>query len=358
MKALLPSIAALVAFESAARHGSFTRAAAELNLTQGAISRQIRQLESQLGTALFRRIRQRVTLSDAGRGYLADVRQTLDALEVATQRAMAYADGANVLKLAVPPTFSASWLADRLPAFIAEHPGITINCAMRLPWFDYGLETFDCGIYSGPPTLPGLVAQPLIETNVIPVCSPAFGRRTASWPPPPSRACRSCIKPTSRPRGPTGLPPPACPRPARFPGPRFEHIAMLTRAAVAGLGVALVPACLVEDELATGRLKALLPGSPRNRLVYYVAVPETKQTQPAIRAFLNWVVRAAASAAPSRARGRLVSGARPDRGAHLVDDANGVGQLESRPIFHGRCGCFGCRNGSLKRIEVVHYQFS
>ena len=84
-KTVLPSVAALVAFESAARHGSFTRAAAELNLTQGAISRQIRQLESQLGTVLFKRIRQRVTLSDAGRSYLTDVRQTLEALEGATQ---------------------------------------------------------------------------------------------------------------------------------------------------------------------------------------------------------------------------------------------------------------------------------
>lgn len=302
MKALLPSIAALVAFESAARHGSFTRAAAELNLTQGAISRQIRQLESQLGTALFRRIRQRVTLSDAGRGYLADVRQTLDTLEVATQRAMVYADGAVVLKLAVPPTFSASWLADRLPTFIAEHPGITINCAMRLPWFDYGTEAFDCGIYSGPPTLPGLVAQPLIETHVIPVCSPAF--RTANRVLTAAALARvPLLHQTNQPTAwADWFAAAGVPAPLGFPGPRFEHIAMLTRAAVAGLGVALVPACLVEDELATGRLKALLPGSPRNRLVYYVAVPEAKQTLPAIRAFVDWVVRAAASAAPSAPR--------------------------------------------------------
>jgi LysR family transcriptional regulator, glycine cleavage system transcriptional activator len=302
MKALLPSIAALVAFESAARHGSFTRAAAELNLTQGAISRQIRQLESQLGTALFKRIRQRVTLSDAGRGYLADVRQMLDALEVSTQRAMAYVDGANVLKLAVPPTFSASWLAARLPTFLAEHPGITINCAMRLPWFDYGTETFDCGIYSGPPTLPGLVAQPLIETEVIPVCSAAF--RTANRVHAAATLARvPLLHQTNQPTAwadwfaAAGVPPPA-----RFLGPRFEHIAMLTRAAVAGLGVALVPACLVEDELASGRLTALLPESPRNRLVFYLAVPESKQAQPAVRAFVDWIARTAASTTPSSQR--------------------------------------------------------
>ena len=298
----LPSVAALVAFESAARHGSFTRAAAELHLTQGAISRQIRQLESQLGTALFRRIRQRVTLSDAGRGYLADVRQLLDALAVATQRAMAYADGANVLKLAVPPTFSATWLAARLPTFIAGHPGITINCAMRLPWFDYGTETFDCAIYQGPPPLPGLVARPLIETDVLPVCSPAF--RTANRIHAPADLARvALLHQTNQPMAwPDWFAAADVPPPQIFAGPRFEHIAMLTRAAVAGLGVALVAACLVEDELMAGQLKALLPNCPRHRLVFYFAVPEAKQALPAIRAFTEWIVRAAATTPSGRPR--------------------------------------------------------
>ena len=298
----LPSVAALVAFESAARHGSFTRAATELNLTQGAISRQIRQLESQLGTALFRRIRQRVTLSDAGRGYLADVRQLLDALEVATQRAMAYADGANVLKLAAPPTFSATWLAARLPTFIAEHPGITINCAMRLPWFDFGTDTFDCAIYQGPPTLPGLVARRLIDTEIIPVCSPAF--RTANRIQAPADLARvALLHQTNQPLAwpdwfaAAGVAPPPV-----FAGPRFEHIAMLTRAAVSGLGVALVSACLVEDELTLGHLKALLPNCPRHRQVFYFAVPETKQHLPVVRAFTEWIVRAAATTPAGRPR--------------------------------------------------------
>jgi LysR family glycine cleavage system transcriptional activator len=308
MKTVLPSVAALVAFESAARHGSFTRAAAELHLTQGAISRQIRQLESQLGTALFKRVRQRVTLSDAGRAYLADVRQMLDALELATQRAMAYADGADVLKLAVPPTFSATWLARRLPTFVAAHPSVTINCAMRLPWFDYGTETFDAAIYSGRPTLPGLVVQPLIETEVMPVCSPPF------------RAAYRIQAATDLTRVPllhqTNQPmawadwfsAAGVTAPSGFPGPRFEHIAMLSRAALAGLGVALIPACLIEDELSLGHLQALLPSCARSRLVFYLAIPEGRRTRPAIRAFADWILDAARS--KPLARPRLVRGRR------------------------------------------------
>lgn len=292
-KTVLPSVAALVAFESAARHGSITRAAAELNLTQGAVSRQIRQLESQLGTALFQRIRQRVLLSDAGRGYLAEIRPTLDALEVATQRAMAYAVGANVLKLAVPPTFSATWLASRLPQFLETHPGITINCAMRLPWFDYGSEKFDVGIYLGQPTIAGVIARPLVDAEVLPVCSSPF--RTAHRIKTPADLARvPLLHQTNQPMawadwfagaGVSG--------PAGFPGPRFEHVAMLARAAVAGLGVALVPSCLVEDELAGGVLKALLPNSPRNRVMFYLGIPETKVTSPAVRAFADWISAAA-----------------------------------------------------------------
>ena len=288
-KTLLPSVAALVAFESAARHGSFTRAAAELNLTQGAISRQIRQLESHLGAALFRRVRQRVLLTEAGRVYLVDVRKTLDELEVATQRAMAYADGANVLKLAVPPTFSANWLAPRLPGFLAGNPGITINCAVRLPWFDYGTEKFDAAIHAIPPTLHGTVVHHLMEVDVIPVCSPGY--RIAHRIQTPGDLARvALLHQTNRPTAwADWFAEAGVSAPSAFRGPRFELIGMLCRAAAVGMGVALVPACLAEQELANGTLKALMPRSPRSRISYFLVVPEMKSGLPHIRAFTDWI---------------------------------------------------------------------
>jgi LysR family glycine cleavage system transcriptional activator len=292
-KTLLPTMTALTAFESAARHGSFTRAALELNLTQGAISRQIRQLEDQLGAQLFRRVSQRVVLTDAGREYLQDVRRTLDHLEVATQRAMAYADGANVVKLAVPPTFSATWLARRLPDFMARHPTVTINCAIRLPWFDQGTEKFDAAIHASAPTLGNTVVHPLMRTKITPVCSPGY--RAAQRLRAPSDLLRAALlHQTNRPLAwadwfeASGVS-----APQAFRGPRFEHIAMLIRAAVAGLGVALVPLCLIEDEIENGTLTALAPRSPRSDLLFYLVGPATKQDVTGIRAFTEWIVHEA-----------------------------------------------------------------
>jgi LysR family glycine cleavage system transcriptional activator len=292
-KTLLPTMSALTAFESAARHSSFTRAAAELNLTQGAISRQIRQLEDQLGAQLFRRISQRVVLTEAGRGYLLEVRRTLDHLEVATQRAMAYADGASVLKLAVPPTFSATWLARRLPRFIARNPGVTINCAMRLPWFDQGTEKFDVGIHAAAPTLPNTVVHHLMRTKVVPVCSP--GVRAALRLRGPADLQRAALlHQTNRPLAwADWFDAAGVAAPQAFRGPRFEHIAMLIRAAVAGLGVALVPQCLIEDETESGALKVLAPRSPCAELSFHLAVPEAKQSVPGILAFTEWITQEA-----------------------------------------------------------------
>lgn len=147
----LPSLSALQAFEAAARHGSFSRAAQELNLTQGAVSRQVRGLENALGVRLFELVRQRVILTDLGRRYLEDVRRTIDSLERSSLRAMAMAGAADIIDLAVLPTFGSRWLMPRLPLFYADHPDVTVNCASRFFPFDFRQEPFDAAIHFGPP---------------------------------------------------------------------------------------------------------------------------------------------------------------------------------------------------------------
>lgn len=130
-KAFLPRIADLLAFEAAARHASVSRAADELHLTQGAVSRQIRQLEAQLGMSLFHRVRQRVVLTDIGRIYAADVRSALMDFSGATQKAMAMSGVDGLLNLAVLPTFGTRWLIPKLSKFTAFRPSVTINFAAR-----------------------------------------------------------------------------------------------------------------------------------------------------------------------------------------------------------------------------------
>jgi LysR family glycine cleavage system transcriptional activator len=286
----LPSVAALIAFETAARYGSISKAASELHLTQGAISRQVRQLEEQLGTELFHRQHQRVVLTDAGRSFLEEIRPTLDALDVATQRVMSYGIRQNELKLAVPPTFSATWLAARLPRFLDAHPGITISCLMRVPWLDYGAERFDAAIYFGTPTLAGVSTTPVVECDMPPLCAPAF-KAARIIEQASDLAGVPLLHQANQPMawtewfadaGVTLEQPPA--------GSRIEHVGMICRAAAAGAGVALLPTCLVEDELAAGDLVEALPGCPRRRVTFSIAVPDAKAASPAVRLFSDWLI--------------------------------------------------------------------
>jgi LysR family glycine cleavage system transcriptional activator len=148
---LIPDVTTLQAFECAARHGSFTQAAHELNLTQSAVSRQIKDLEEQLGVLLFERVRQRVVLSDDGRRFLPEVRKLLHQTEETMLRAMASASSEHSLSIATLPTFGSRWLTPRIPGFLAEHPGTIINIASRSAPFDFDEENFDLAIHYGQP---------------------------------------------------------------------------------------------------------------------------------------------------------------------------------------------------------------
>ena len=232
----LPSVDALVAFESAARHQSFTRAAAELNLTQGAISRQIRLLEDRLGSSLFQRVRQRVILTDAGRAYLLEVRRLLDGLESATLRLMTVGESTNVLNLAVLPAVATHWLVPRLPDFFSKHPKISINCAIRLSPFDFGTDPFDAALHYGSAIWAGAVVHHLMDEDIVPVCSPSFKT---------SRRIRRIEDFTRAPLLHLSTRPAAwanwltiakIPAANAFQGSIFENFAMISKAAVAGLG--------------------------------------------------------------------------------------------------------------------------
>ncbi|WP_313110612.1 LysR family transcriptional regulator, partial [Stutzerimonas nitrititolerans] len=148
MRRKIPSTAALIAFEAAARHGSFTRAADELALTQSAICRQIGGLETFLGLALFRRSRRGVQLTEAGQSYARRIAAQLDAVERDTLSVMGQ-QGAMSLELAVVPTFGTQWLVPRLRHFQALHPQITLNLTNRTRPFLFADTDFDAAIYFG-----------------------------------------------------------------------------------------------------------------------------------------------------------------------------------------------------------------
>ncbi|WP_372424020.1 LysR family transcriptional regulator [Salinarimonas chemoclinalis] len=286
----LPSLGALAAFEAAARHLSFTRAAEELALTQGAVSRQVAGLEAQIGVKLFERVRQRVTLTAAGAAYAAEVRGALRGLSAATLNVMAFRGAGGVLDLAILPTFGTRWLIPRLPRFTEAHPGVTINFATRVRPFDFAREGHDAAIHFGEPIWPGAKLHRLMGEEIVPVASPALVSRHRLVE--PADVLRvPLLQQATRPRaweqwlGEAGL------DPARAtPGPRFEQFAMVAQAAVAGLGLAIVPRFLVEDELRAGVLVIPFDRPSRSREAYWLVYPEEKAALPAVAAFREWLL--------------------------------------------------------------------
>ncbi|MXN64683.1 transcriptional regulator GcvA [Stappia sp. GBMRC 2046] len=299
-RGFLPHADSLIAFECAARHGSFTRAAEELHLTQGAVSKQVRQLEDRLGVELFKRVRQRILLTDAGRLYLHDVREALDHLTGATRQVMSFAGSADVLNLATLPTFGTRWLAPRLAKFHEIYPEASFNLAVRLRPFDFDKEPFDAAIHHGEAVWAGGVVEPLFAEEVVAVASPAFRERHAIVEPADlTRVTR--LHQSTRPLAwrqwfeAAGIE-----TDVAFQGPRFEQFAMITQAAAHDLGAALLPRFFIGEELESGRLVRLFGSSLKLDTAYHFVYPENRTLRPVVSAFRDWLLREAREPAPER----------------------------------------------------------
>ncbi|MDH0142470.1 LysR family transcriptional regulator [Aquipseudomonas alcaligenes] len=293
MRRKIPSTAALVAFESAARHQSFTKAADELALTQSAVCRQIAGLEEFLGIELFRRSRRGVKLTEAGLAYSRKVATQLDAVERDTLAAMGQ-QGAQGLELAVVPTFATQWLVPRLKEFQRLHPEVTVHLTNRTRPFLFADTSFDAAIYFGDGDWSGTEAHYLMPEEPLPVCSPELlGERTQFAA--AELASLPLLQQSTRPYAwrqwfaAQGLN-----VPRDMSGPRYELFSMLAQAAMHGMGVALIPPFLIQRELDAG---LLVPAHPAALLssdrAYRLMIPERKVESAALRAFRDWLLQAA-----------------------------------------------------------------
>jgi DNA-binding transcriptional LysR family regulator len=174
MRRKIPSSAALLAFEAAARHGNFARAAAELALTEGAISRQIARLEALLDSKLFDRTGSRVRLNPAGARYARQVREILARLERDTHDVSGMPVDGRSLEIAVLPTFASRWLIPRLGRFAAQHPHIVVNIAARSDPFILPGSGFDAAIHFDHPAWTGMEVTFLFAEYLLPVCHAAL----------------------------------------------------------------------------------------------------------------------------------------------------------------------------------------
>ena len=287
MRRKIPSTAALVAFESAARHQSFTKAADELALTQSAVCRQIAGLEEFLGIELFRRSRRGVKLTEAGLAYSRKVAAQLDAVERDTLAAMGQ-QGAQGLELAVVPTFATQWLVPRLKEFQRLHPEVTVHLTNRTRPFLFADTSFDAAIYFGDGEWSGTEAHYLMPEEPLPVCSPELlGERTQFAA--AELASLPLLQQSTRPYAwrqwfaAQGLN-----VPRDMSGPRYELFSMLAQAAMHGMGVALMPPLLIEAELASGELVVACNRPLRGERAYYLISPAQAQP-PVLTTFAQWL---------------------------------------------------------------------
>jgi LysR family glycine cleavage system transcriptional activator len=167
----LPSLNAVKAFEAAARHESFTQAAQELCVTQGAVSHQVKALEAELGLKLFHRERQRLVITEAGRQYLAVVRDALDRIALGTER-LRRRQNSGVLTISTSPDFAAKWLVHRLGRFADQHPEIDLRISATMHHVDFVREDVDLAVRHGDGNWPGLEVVRLCTERLFPVCSP------------------------------------------------------------------------------------------------------------------------------------------------------------------------------------------
>lgn len=288
---LLPSLNALRSFEAVARHESFTKAAAELNVTQGAASRQVRALEEFLNLPLFVRTTRRIELTDEGRYYARLIHEALDRLEAGTMELLANRAGGGVLTIGTLPTFGTRWLIPRLASFQSQYPDIELHLVSSDGPLDFVEQRLDAAIRFGTGQWPDTVAERLMPEEVLMVCSPAL--IGGAHPPTSVAALRHhrLIQHSTRADAwplwfsEVGV------NPAGFQwGPSLEHFYMVIQAAVAGLGLALLPKLLIEDELASGTLVAPFDATISGPGAYYVVCPTSKADLPRIRALRRWIL--------------------------------------------------------------------
>ncbi|MEY2936643.1 MAG: hypothetical protein RL033_7392 [Pseudomonadota bacterium] len=293
----LPSLNAMQAFEVAARHSSFTKAAAELGVTQAAISHQVRALEQQLGSALFRRTPQRLTLTPEGAAWAAELSVIFARLREAHQRLRGpRASNRDVVSVSIIPSFGSRWLVPRLGRFLDAQRDVEVRISASERLVDFGLEPVDLGIRYGSGRYPGLVTTKLAEDSLVVVAAPALAAQRASWQ--PGDLAQQTLLHDDYPeawarwfraRG------RALPGSARQT--QLTDSSMVVEAAVRAQGVALARWSLAVDELMLGRLVLLFPrvAPLATGLAYYLVTPHEYLRRPAVVAFRDWLLSEAAS---------------------------------------------------------------
>jgi LysR family glycine cleavage system transcriptional activator len=297
MNRRLPPLNGLRAFEAAARHLSFKKAAEELHVTPAAISQQVRALEDYCGVELFHRVTRAIKLTEAGHAALPALRDGFDKLAEGAE-AMCIKGHGGILTVSVAPSFGAKWLVPRLDRFRTSHPDYDLRLDATDALANFSGDGVDVALRYGRGVYRNLKSECLMSEVAFPVCSPRLIEQG-----PPLRLPEDLRHQTLlhvqwkmeddvapnwrmwlRAAGVSGVDPDR--------GPRFTVENMAIEAAIAGQGVALVSGALVADDIRTGRLIRPLPRSvsEATAFCYYLVYPETKAGDPRVMAFRDWIL--------------------------------------------------------------------
>ncbi len=288
----LPPLNALKAFEAAARSESFTRAAEELGVTQGAVSHQVKALEATLGIKLFNRERQRLVITEAGREYLSVVRDAFDRIAVGTER-LVQRQSSGILTVSTSPDFAAKWLVHRLGRFAESHPEIDLRVSATADHVDFAREDVDLAVRHGDGNWAGLHVVRLCPEQLFPVCSPKLVSRrkritTASDLLKFPLLRLNDWKTWTRWFEAAGVTDPVA------HGPILNRASMLIDAALDGQGVALARTALAAWDIINGRLVRPIDVSLRMSKTYWIVCPNVTSSVPKIATFRNWLLAEAA----------------------------------------------------------------
>ena len=298
MRRSLPPLNALRAFEAAARHMSFTRAADELAVTPAAVSQQVRLLEDFLGQPLFRRRNRSLLLTDAAQSCLPYIREGFERFAEGIDR-LRSAETGGVLAVSVAPSFASKWLVPRVDGFRQLHPEIDVWVSAAMELVDFARDSVDVAIRYGTGRYPGLRVERLLAECVFPVCSPLLSAGAHPLTTPDDLRHHTLLHDDS------SLDDASCPNWAMWlkaagvggmdgtRGLHFNQSSLAIEAAVSGRGVVLAKSALAADDLAAGRLVKPFEMSVPVDFAYYLVAPESKASLPKVAAFRDWIMAAA-----------------------------------------------------------------
>jgi LysR family glycine cleavage system transcriptional activator len=290
----LPALNALRAFEAAARYESFTRAAEELCVTQGAVSHQVKALEAELGLKLFSRERQRLIITDAGRAYLNVVRDAFDRIANGTERLL-QRQNAGALTVSTSPNFAAKWLVHRLSRFAEAHPNVDLRISASLHHVDFAREDIDLAIRHGDGQLPGLHVTRLCPEELFPVCSPKLLDGNQPLRRPADLGRHTLLHVNDRQDWSRWLQAANVDSVDASRGPVLNQASMAIDAAVDGQGVALARSALAAWDLLGGRLVRPFSLALPAPFSYWIVCPKATANLPKVAVFTEWLLTEAAA---------------------------------------------------------------